>query len=381
MKRRRFKHLSWNDRLKIETMIKDGRHFQEIADEIGVHLRTIYNEVKRGRYIHTNSDLTEEERYSPDIAEMAYREHLSAKGPDLKIGNDHSLAQYIEKKIGEDGYSPAAVLGEIKEREIQFETSICETTLYSYIEKGVFLTITNKDLPEKGKKKRSYHRVKKAARPAAGESIENRPEEINRRETFGHWEMDCVEGKKKTKKTLLVLTERKSRKEIIIPMMDQTSRSVVRALDKLERQYGSKFYRIFQTITVDNGSEFADCEGIEKSCRRKGNRTKVYYCHPYSSYERGSNENLNKMIRRFFPKGTDFRTIATKQSRKLKTGSIVTPGKYTASRQPTRSSPKALCVLLKIICEFLQFILDFFGFSLVCLNVLSGCLLLLCFLC
>ena len=63
MKKRRFKHLSWTDRLKIETMLKDKRHKQEIADEIGVHLKTIYNEIKRGRYIHTNSDLTEEERY------------------------------------------------------------------------------------------------------------------------------------------------------------------------------------------------------------------------------------------------------------------------------------------------------------------------------
>ena len=84
MKKRRFKHLSWTDRLKIETMLKDKRHKQEIADEIGVHLKTIYNEIKRGRYIHTNSDLTEEERYSPEMAEAAYREHLAAKGPDRK---------------------------------------------------------------------------------------------------------------------------------------------------------------------------------------------------------------------------------------------------------------------------------------------------------
>lgn len=317
MKKRRFKHLSWNDRLKIEIMLKDKRHKQEIADEIGVHLKTIYNEIKRGRYIHTNSDLTEEERYSPDIAEMKYREHLAAKGPDLKIGNDHQLAEYIEKKIGEDKYSPAAVLGEIKEKRLKFKTSICETTLYSYIDKGVFLTITNKSLPEKCKKKRQYQRIRKAARPSAGESIENRPAEINSRETFGHWEMDCVVGKKRSKKTLLVLTERKSRKEMIILMRDQTCRSVIQVIDKLERKYGSRFSKIFQSITVDNGGEFADCEGIEKSCRHKGNRTKVYYCHPYSSYERGSNENLNKMIRRFFPKGTDFRTISPKEIKKV----------------------------------------------------------------
>ena len=158
MKKRRFKHLSWTDRLKIETMLKDKRHKQEIADEIGVHLKTIYNEIKRGRYIHTNSDLTEEERYSPEMAEAAYREHLAAKGPDLKIGNDHELAQHIEKKIAEDGYSPAAVLGEIKEQGLEFKTSICESTLYSYIDKGVFLTVTNKNLPAKGQKKRPYNK-------------------------------------------------------------------------------------------------------------------------------------------------------------------------------------------------------------------------------
>ncbi len=315
MKRRRFRHLTWTDRLKIEAMLKAGRHKQEIADEIGVHLRTIYNEIKRGRYMHTMTDLTEEERYSPDIAEAAYRENLAAKGPDLKIGRDHKLAQHIEKKIGEEGYSPAAVLGEIKEQKIEFDTTICESTLYSYIDKGVFLTITNKDLPAKCKKKRSYKRVRKAARPPAGASIENRPKEVNSRDTFGHWEMDCLEGKKKSKKPLLVLTERKSRKEIIIPMRDQTSRSVIAAIDRLERQHGADFYKIFRTITVDNGSEFSDCKGIEKSCRRKGRRTKLYYCHPYSSCERGSNENQNRMIRRWFPKGTDFSQVTAKTIR------------------------------------------------------------------
>lgn len=312
MKKRRFKHLSWTDRLKIETMLKDKRHKQEIADEIGVHLKTIYNEIKRGRYIHTNSDLTEEERYSPEMAEAAYREHLAAKGPDLKIGNDHELAQHIEKKIAEDGYSPAAVLGEIKEQGLEFKTSICESTLYSYIDKGVFLTVTNKNLPVKGQKKRPYNKVKRAKRPPAGTSIENRPKEIDDRAVVGDWEMDCVEGKKKTKETLLVLSERKARKEIMIKMKDQTAGSVVAALDRLERRYGTLFYKIFQTITVDNGSEFADVEGLERSCRRKGKRTTVFYCHPYSSYERGTNENINRMIRRWFPKGTDFGQVPKK---------------------------------------------------------------------
>ena len=314
-KRRRFRHLSWNDRLRIEAFLKCGKSVQEIADEIGVHRNTIYNELKRGRYTHRNSDWTEEERYSPDIAEAAYREHLAAKGPDLKIGKDYRLAEYIERRIVEDGYSPAAVLGEIKVKGIQFNTTICEATLYSYIKKGVFLTLEMVHLPCKGKQKRPYTKVKKnkkAARASAGKSIEKRDTEIDTREEVGHWEMDCVEGKKKTKETLLVLSERKARKEIMIKMKDQTAGSVVAALDRLERRYGTLFYKIFQTITVDNGSEFADVEGLERSCRRKGKRTTVFYCHPYSSYERGTNENINRMIRRWFPKGTDFGQVPKK---------------------------------------------------------------------
>ena len=221
----------------------------------------------------------------------------------------------LERRIVEDGYSPAAVLGEIKVKGIQFNTTICEATLYSYIKKGVFLTLEMVHLPCKGKQKRPYTKVKKnkkAARASAGKSIEKRDPEIDTREEVGHWEMDCVEGKKKTKETLLVLSERKARKEIMIKMKDQTAGSVVAALDRLERRYGTLFYKIFQTITVDNGSEFADVEGLERSCRRKGKRTTVFYCHPYSSYERGTNENINRMIRRWFPKGTDFGQVPKK---------------------------------------------------------------------
>lgn len=316
MKRRRFKHLTWNDRLKIEAFLKCGKSVQEIADEIGVHRNTIYNEIKRGRYTHKNSDWTEEERYSPEIAHAAYKEHLAAKGPGLKIGKDYRLAEYIERRIVEDGFSPAAVLGEIKVKGLKFDTTICEATLYSYIKKGVFLTLEMTHLPCKGKQKRSYKRIKKtkpAKRKSAGKSIEKRSPEVAKRKNVGHWEMDCVDGKKRTKEALLVLSERKARKEIMVKMKDKTRESVVAALDRLERRFGSMFSKIFQTITVDNGSEFADVEGLERSCLRKGQkRTQVFYCHPYSSHERGTNENINGMIRRWFPKGTDFGKVSAK---------------------------------------------------------------------
>lgn len=316
MKRRRFRHLSWDDRLRIEAGLKHGLTQQEIADEIGVHRNTVYNEIKRGRYTHLNSDYTTEERYSPEIAHAAYRASLAAKGPGLKIGKDHRLAEYIEDKIVNEGYSPAAVLGEIKVTGLSFDTTICESTLYSYIKKGVFLDLEQRHLPRKGRKKRGYKKVKstkKAARPSAGTSIEQRPPEIDTREEVGHWEMDCVVGKSRTKETLLVMSERKSRKEIIVKMKDKTAESVVAALDNLERRYGAMFGRVFRSITVDNGPEFSDRPGMERSCLHEGPRTKFYYCHPYSSYERGTNENINGMIRRHFPKGTDFGQVTDEE--------------------------------------------------------------------
>ena len=223
---RTFKHLTKADRIRIEALIKAGVKIKEIADMLHVHRSTIYRELKRGRFTALNSDLTTEERYSPDIAHDKYEENLKSKGGSLKIGNDIRLANYIEEKIMKEDYSPAAVLGEIKaqQKESEFSVMICTTTLYSYIDKGIFLHLTNKNLPVKKNKKRTYKKVKKTqARASAGESIEKRPEEIETREEFGHWEMDTVKGKRgKSKNSLLVLTERKTRDEIVMKLPEHT---------------------------------------------------------------------------------------------------------------------------------------------------------------
>ena len=316
--KRTFKHLTFSNRLQIEAWLRAGIHKKEMALMLGVNLRTIYNELSRGQYEHLNSDYTTETRYSPDIAEEKYQENLRAKGAGLKIGNDREYANYLEYKVSVDKYAPGAILGEIKRKGLQFKTTISKTTFYRYIDAGVFLTITNKDLPVKrNKDKQKYDRVKPNRAPRS-KSIEQRSDEIAARITFGHWEMDCVEGKKGTKKTLLVLTERKTRNEIIRLMKDKTTNSVIEAIDKIEAEYGAdRFATIFKTITVDNGSEFADYEGIEININEKLKRTNLYYCHPYSPHERGSNENQNKMIRRHYPKGFDFSKVTAADIKKL----------------------------------------------------------------
>ena len=155
--------------------------------------------------------------------------------------------------------------------------------------------------------KKKKRKVQK--RVQAGDSISQRPDYIDTREEFGHWEMDTVVGPQgKSKKVMLVLTERKTRKEIVYLMQDRKAQTVVKALNTIERSYGERLFRnVFKTITVDNGVEFSDAEGLERSRRnKKKKRTKVYYCHPYSSCERGSNENANRLIRRHIPKGVNF---------------------------------------------------------------------------
>ncbi len=180
--------------------------------------------------------------------------------------------------------------------------------MYNYIDKGIFVNISNKDLPvKKLGEARKYNKVRKVAlNNTKGRSIEERPGEVEKREDYGHWEMDSVESGKGSKACLLVLTERKSREELIFKLDAKTQENVVAALDHLENELGERFSRIFKSITMDNGSEFLSGSLIERSIRLPDKqRTTVYYAHPYSAWERGSNENANKLIRRFIPKGAD----------------------------------------------------------------------------
>lgn len=105
-----FHHLTWNDRLTIEKMLKVHTAKAKIAEALGVSVRTIYYEIKRGMCTQRNTDYTVEERYCAEVAERAYREHLKAKGPDLKIGNNIELSNFLEEQIIEHHFSPGAAL-------------------------------------------------------------------------------------------------------------------------------------------------------------------------------------------------------------------------------------------------------------------------------
>lgn len=301
------KHLNYEKRLKIEALSKAGLKSEAIGAIIGCTGRAIRNELARGKVELLNSDLTTRKEYSADVGQQKHEYAGTGKGPSLKIGNDHTLVSYIEEKIIEEKMSPYAVAECIKQEKEKFQTTICSKTIYNYIDEGLFPHLTNKHLPVKKKgKKRNYDHIRTAINNKKGTSISERPEEIDKRQEYGHWEMDTVVGKSGTKAVLMVMTERKTLQEIIRKIPSKSQYCIVKELDKIERKMGSKKFReTFKTITCDNGCENLDYEGIERSVLTKLNRTRVYYAHPYSAWERGSNENANKLIRRFIPKGSD----------------------------------------------------------------------------
>jgi len=312
------KHLNYEDRVKLEALYLSGLTPIDISKQLGGRSRrTIKREFERGRVIQLNSDLSERIAYSAIVGQQKYDELAANKGPGLKIGSDHDLAADIEAEIL-DGCSPYAAIERIKQNEKTYKTSICYKTVYNYLDKDLFLKISNKDLPVKRNgKKRSYHHVRPAYNNAKGTSISERPPKIEKREEYGHWEMDTVVGKAGTKAALLVLSERMMREELIFKISNKSQAEVKRCLDMLERRLGCSFYDKFKTITCDNGCEFLDFEGLEKSTRRKGKRTKIFFAHPFSAWERGTNENSNRMIRRFIPKGSDIATYGKQEIKRI----------------------------------------------------------------
>jgi len=310
-------YITEEERYKIEKKLKDKKTLPQISEELDIKYNTLYKEVKRGTVIQRDTHLRDIKMYKADYAQLIYDNSVANRGRGLKIGADDEMVEYIETMIKDQKYSPQALIYQAKKDNLPFSDKLCFKTIYNYLDKKLFKNISNKDLPQKkddGRKKKSKKR-KVALNNIKGKSIEKRPAYIDNREEYGHWEMDTVYSAKESGKScLLVLSERMMREEIIIKISSRKSISVTNALDALEKEIGTRaFKKKFKTITCDNGVEFLNSDKIENSKYGKGKRTQLYYCHPFSSFERGTNENINKMIRRFFPKGTNFDMVTKKQ--------------------------------------------------------------------
>ena len=301
-KEKKYSRMTWTDRLNIEKLCKQGASYSTIARKLGFAVSSVYYEIQRGLCEQRDGKTWKTyEAYSATIAQDDADWQATARGCPIKLGRNHAYARTVAARIL-SGESPDAIVGTMRARE---EWTVSTPTLYRYIDKGYIPHVTNKDLWQKSKRKKRKYRKVKASKAPKGTSIERRPLVIDSRSTFGHWEMDSVIGKARGKKqSLLVLTERRTRFEIIFRVSAKTSAATVTALSRIVPRFPEG---TFKTLTVDNGSEFQDADGIQALVPH------LFYCHPYTSCERGSNENANRIIRRFLPKGKSMRNVRQKE--------------------------------------------------------------------
>ena len=242
-----------------------------------------------------------------ELAHQKYRDKQKAKEGILKIDSMQKLAN--DNLIIKEKYSPFAALEVLKKR---YEIPFGWRTLYNYIYKKIFFKLRKKHLPYK----RKYEKCEKAERrikKRGGRSIEEQSESIESRKEAGHWEMDTVVGKRGSRACLMVLTERVSRKEIIIKLSEKKASCVVEGLRHIRERFKKSFHKRFKSITSDNGAEFMDSGSVEEM------GVAYLYAHSYCSYERGSNENNNRFIRRFIKKGADIGKYSKAYIKKIET--------------------------------------------------------------
>lgn len=309
-------YMTRDERYKLEAYLETGKGVTWISGKMGFSRQTIYNEIRRGLCDQVKCRhgwYYDEKHYSAQKAQQIHSYNQTAKGRPIKLGNDHAYAEFLERKILKDRYSPAAALAAAKKHG--FITEVCVSTLYSYIDKRIFLQLTNKALWIKGKRRqKKADTVRRIVHPKLP-SITERPERITQRSEPGHWEMDLVVGKAGSRPVLLTLTERRSRQEMIFKLPDRKAATIRNVFDQLEHTMPD-FRRRFRSLTTDNGSEFLEYEKLRQSIHG-GIRFEIYYCHSYAAWEKGTNENHNRMIRRWFPKGTDFSKVSKKRIAEL----------------------------------------------------------------
>ena len=350
-------HFTWDERLELQHYYCGQNKFQRIRKPgalgylLGKSAKTITREIKRGMVSQVNSDLIEVIVYSAEYAQRDAEEKSAKKGPQVKLANDQAFVEAVSKLVREKHYSPYAVIEQFNRTAWPSNLRICEKTLYTYIQQGDIPGISVKDLLYGGKRYKPKSRPKRHLRAEnAIRSISKRPKVANERTEVGHWEMDTVySGKECSSTCLLTLTERKTRTEIIRQIPDRTASSVKAEIDEFEREMGTDVFRgIFKSITPDNGAEFSDAQGLEKSMLADGSRTQLFFAHPYSSFERGTNENHNGIIRRFIPKGSDIAHWTQKSIREIQDWMNNYPRKILGGDSPMGELGKELGAVFRI---------------------------------
>ena len=319
-----YRHLTREKRAQIEVLLQLKLPKSRIAREVGIARSTLYNELARGTVQQLGRNLEPYTRYFGDSGQRVYEHRRRNSHCPIKLAKAKKFVSFAVKQILTKHLAPDTICGLAREKGC-FTEMVCSKTLYNYIERGL-LKARNIDLTLKVKRKQ-HRKGHPQHKRLYGLSIEARPQVVNQREEFGHWEIDTVVGRRESQSVLLTLDERTTRFRHIIKIPGRSTQAVEQGLKTLRELYGEQFSQVFRSITSDNGSEFASLPQLLPTIP-------IYYAHPYSAYERGLNEKQNSLIRRFLPKGRSFDVVTDEQIREIQDWINQLPRKSFHYRSP-----------------------------------------------
>jgi IS30 family transposase len=316
------KRLTLNERIVIETLLNENRSKSYIANQLDRNRSTITREVNN--WIKVPSD-----KYDATIADFfAKEEYLNKRNKD-KINTYKRLKAFVYRGLL-SGFSPEQIAGRIKVLFPNDSTmSISHEAIYQHIYRH-----RQSYLGKKLIKLLPYHHHKRREKRKFGKNrvrikdqtnISQRPKEVELRLEIGHWEGDLMIGIGQ-KSAIGTIVERKTRYTFIVKIENRKSKTVTQQFAKLLNTL-PKYCR--KTMTYDNGIEMANHKWLSNNTGMD-----IYFANPYSSWERGTNENTNGLIRRFFPKGTDFNKITIEQLKKAQLALNNRPRKILGYKTP-----------------------------------------------
>jgi IS30 family transposase len=316
-----FQHLSASERAVLAHLHSTGVSQREVARQLGRHSSTISRELRRGKP-------TARCGYRADRAQdLASSRRASANGLRVRM-RCKELLRHVQAGL-KLRWSPELIVGRL--HRLGSEVQVCAMTLYRFLkrdrEAGGKL---HKGLPRRGKGRRP-NGSKGRRRPKQGRRrIEERPAGALNRTRHGHWEGDTVEGAGKSA-YIVSIVDRKSRFTLLGKAQNKSQEVVGAVVKRLLKRLAKALRR---TLTLDNGTEFNGHHAIEA-----GTGVDVYFADPYCSWQRGTNEQTNGVMRYFLPKGTSFETVSRKRLARIEDLLNNRPRKCLDYRTPAEVIP------------------------------------------
>jgi len=305
----RYRQLAREQRYQIKALMKQGHNQTQIAANIGCHKSTISRELKRNRGW---------KGYRPHQAdELAYDRQCEAYRSRIAW----KTWQEVERLLRQD-WSPQQIAGRLKFEKQPTVSHEC-IYLYIYAEKRRGGTLHQHLRSQKKQRKRYSGYIRRGQIPNRT-SIEKRPKIVARKGRFGDWEADTIVGARH-KGGILSVVERKSKLTRLCKLATKAAAEMKDNTIELLAPLAAKVH----TITVDNGKEFCDHELIAA-----GLQARVYFAHPYASWERGLNENTNGLVRQYFPKKYEFAQITDQDLQQVEDRLNNRPRKTLGYRTP-----------------------------------------------